>query len=207
VETVLLLAAFPPELESAPAELRTAAVGIGLVDAAIGTAKVARDRPAGSKHAILVGTCGAYPGSGLAIGDVVVGSRVFLADAGVSLGHGALVGSMGAPLALDASLRARLAGGAREVDVATTLAITTDDALAASLARTTACAVEHLEAFAVARACQDAGLSLAVVLGVANEVGSRGRAEWQQNHRRAAANAIAYVVDGLRSSTTAPSRA
>jgi nucleoside phosphorylase len=87
--------------------------------------------------------------------------------------------------------------GAGSVDVATTLAITTDDALAARLADHTRCDVEHLEAFAVARACNARSIPLAVVLGVANIVGSGARAEWLENHRAAGDAAGAHVARWL----------
>ena len=42
--------------------------------------------------------------------------------------------------------------------------------------------VEHLEAFAFARACATARVPCARALGVANVVGSKGRAEWLAGH-------------------------
>ena len=95
------------------------------------------------------------------------------------------------------SLASAGAGG-RSVDVATTLGVTTDDALAEALARGARCEVEHLEAFAVAAACAAASVPFAAVLGVANMVGSQGREQWRKNHRAASDAAIALTLAWLR---------
>ncbi len=78
--------------------------------------------------------------------------------------------------------------------------MTTDDAVALALAAATGAQVEHLEAFAVARACADAGVPFGAVFCVANTVGARGRDEWRANHERAAAAACAAI--NLRSRPT-----
>ena len=77
--------------------------------------------------------------------------------------------------------------------MATTLSITTDDDVARRLAESTGAEVEHLEAFAVARACALAGVAFTTVLGIANLVGASGRAQWRENHERAAAAACATI--------------
>jgi futalosine hydrolase len=187
---MLFLAAFPPELTALDSRYARETVGVGLVEAALGAARViAEKKPA---RVVLVGTVGAYPGSGLAVGDVVVAERVVLASP-----SGALVDAMPSSLDVDASI---LTG--RRVVVATTLAVTTDDATASALEAATGAHVEHLEAFSVARACALAGVRFSAVFGVANAVGSRGRDEWRENHERAAAAAC----EAFRSPTTLRSR-
>jgi nucleoside phosphorylase len=89
------------------------------------------------------------------------------------------------------------AQGARPCSVATTLAITVDDAGAARIAREAGVDVEHLEAQGVATACASRGVPFAAVLGVANFVGAHGRAEWRAHHRRAEAAAAALVLQWL----------
>jgi futalosine hydrolase len=192
---VIVLSAFPPELEALGGAFPSEVVGVGLVQAALGAARVARAM-AGSKDpmGVLVGTCGAYPGSGLGIGDVVEATGHLLADGAEALGRAALVGTMSEPL--PASMR--LGAGTPGL-VATTLAICTDDTLAERLARRTGAAVEHLEAYAVAAAFAEADVPLAVVLGVANAVGAKGRDEWRQNHRAAAGAALRAVRRALAS--------
>ena len=90
--------------------------------------------------------------------------------------------------------------------VATTLAITVDDAAAARIAEGAGADVEHLEAHGVAIACAARGVPLAVVLGVANLVGARGRAEWLAHHERAEAAAgkrvLAWLEGGRRAAAS-----
>ncbi|MEZ5397942.1 MAG: hypothetical protein R2724_34960 [Bryobacterales bacterium] len=76
------------------------------------------------------------------------------------------------------------------VSVLTVGAITTDSALVASFARDWA--VEHLEAYAVAWACREAGVPFVAVLGIANVVGPDAHAQWLAN--RAAAEQAARAA-------------
>ena len=197
---LLVVAAWEPELERFRELARepliphiAAGVGIGLVDAAIGTARLL------AKHApesvLLLGTCGAAPGSSLAIGDVVVARSVLLVDPATLEGRAALPWS---PAPIEGMLVAPfVAAGAIATSIATTLGITTDDALAATLAREAE--TEHLEAYAVARACALAGIPCIVVLGITNIVGSRGRAEWRANHVEVSATVARLAVKALAS--------
>jgi nucleoside phosphorylase len=189
------VAAFDPEL----APLRTApripalrAVGIGMPAAAAGAAAaIAELRP---RAVVLVGTCGAYRGSGLALGDVVVAQAVRVADGFAVERRAEFPAPMVTTLDPDPRLRAELAArGARPAAVATTLGITVDDASAARIAQALEAQVEHLEAFGVAQACAARAVPFAAVLGVANFVGSGAREEWRANHHAAAA-AVARCV-------------
>jgi futalosine hydrolase len=203
---IALLAAFEPELAPLARALSLAApagaalggrvgevgifafaraVGIGLPAAAVGAARALTElRP---RAAVLVGTCGAYARSGLAIGDVVVSRRVHLADAIALAGHAAFPEPMLTLVEAHGGLVERLARtGARPVDVAATLGITVDDGVASRLEAATGAAVEHLEAYGVAEACAAHGVPFAAVLGVANAVGARARSEWLAHHVRAA---------------------
>jgi futalosine hydrolase len=203
---LLILAAFAPELAELEAILPVqgealasevggilvcvATVGIGLVEAAIGTGS--RLRAGKPRAVVLIGTCGAYPETELSIGDVVVARSALLVEPGVVLGRAALPEAMIARVNALGPITGELAArGARVVDVATTLAITTDDTLARELA--TRGEVEHLEAFAVASACAKETVQFAAVFGVANRVGSRGRSEWRTHHRAASGAAASHV--------------
>jgi futalosine hydrolase len=201
---LLVVAAFAPELSGFDALLGGAMraevrglvivarpVGIGLVEAAVGTA--VQLEALAPRAAVLVGTCGAYPGAGLSIGDLVASKSTFLVEPAVVEGRAALPDPMSARLDAHALMISSLAAnGARAADFATTLAITTDDELAARLAAHAA--VEHLEAFAVATACAAKGVPFAAVLGVANSVGSHGRAEWRAHHATAGLAASSHVA-------------
>jgi nucleoside phosphorylase len=189
---ILFLAAFEPELAALDSKLPRAIVGVGLVEAALGTARALAAHRA--HRVILVGTVGAYPRSHLSIGDVVVASRVLLASPSGALVPGMPQSVVAASDGFDATPSV----------VATTLAITTDDDVAAAMGDSVQADVEHLEAFAVGRACELAGVMFSAVLGVANIVGARGREQWGENHVRVSALACAAAV---RSRPTMPSPA
>jgi futalosine hydrolase len=203
---VLIVAAFHPELAPLREALGDAmsaragalfvtarAVGIGLPTAAVGTAMhVAELRP---RAVVLVGTCGAYMGSELAIGDVVVPRRVRLVDAAVASGSAQFPEPMSIVIDTHRVLTQALAAtGSRVADVATTLAITVDDAVAERIARAAGASAEHLEAYGVATACAARGVPFAAALGVANAVGARARAEWRVHHRSSAQAAADTVL-------------
>ena len=207
---LLVLAAFPPELAPLRATLgdglrrsfgghdvAAEAVGIGLPNAAAGAAlKLAALRP---RAVVLVGTCGVF-GERLPLGSVAVAHRLVLAEPAVARGEGAYPEPMSTEVVADRALGDALIaagggrGGATRADMATTLAVTTNDALAACLAAFTSCEIEHLEAYGVAAACAALGVPFVAALGIANRVGSLGREQWRQNHRAASAAAIDLLV-------------
>jgi nucleoside phosphorylase len=207
---VLLVAAFHPELAPLRAALGEAlrgpidgrevvarAVGIGLPMAAVGTAmQLAELQP---RRVVLLGTCGAYSGSGLRIGEVVAARRILLADAAVGEGRA----QFPEPMSIVAeshgpTVEALVRAGARAADVATTLAITVDDATAERVSRATGTQAEHLEAYGVVTACAARGVPCGVALGVANIVGSGARDEWRVHHRQAASAAVEVALRALR---------
>jgi nucleoside phosphorylase len=206
---LIVAAAWAPELERfrelVPAEVVASGVGIGVVDAAIGTTRLVRnERPS---HLIFIGTSGALPRSNLKFGDVVVASGIRLVDGAVAEGRGAMP-FRSDDVRLDSALLSTFeAAGARPVAVVTTPSVTTDDALGEKLAAFGD--VEHLEAWAVARACEAESVACAVVLGIANSVGSIGREQWKANHVAASARVgelvVGVVAELLRSSTKASS--
>jgi nucleoside phosphorylase len=205
---VLLVAAHPLELEPFAAvlgagfcarihelEILAADVGVGLAAAGGGTARrLAEHAP---RAAVLVGSYGAYPGrAAFDPGRVLVPARLRAVDAAERAGKAAFPEAMPAAFAPDPALCAALAASGGDVErgaLATTLGITTDDALARELAARSGCQGENLEALAVGLACKGAGVVFAAVLGCTNEVGSHGRAQWLQ-HRTTAARATAKLV-------------
>ncbi|MFO0660123.1 MAG: hypothetical protein U0165_09875 [Polyangiaceae bacterium] len=209
---IAVVAAFEPEiialrdgamLAHEQVRLTICPVGVGLVESALGTAALlASHRP---DLVVFCGTCGALPGSSLEVGDVVVSSQAKLVDSGSPLGVSALPEIVpavwSAPTLQQApayALRdALLASGAKPAVVATTLGITIDDHLARSLRETSSADAEHLEAFAVMRACDRASVASLLVLGVANPVGSSGRATWLASHRRVSAHTNALLARAL----------
>jgi nucleoside phosphorylase len=206
---VWIAAAHPLELETLRARFagaertsvgeRTIAashVGVGLALAAAGAMHGLLElRP---RAVVLVGSCGVY-GESAAFrpGQVMIPAHVRLLDAAELAGDAAFPQPM--PRALDTAreLSEALAAGAHDVlrgTLATTLGITTSDALAARLSES-GCAAENLEAIGVALACRERGVPFAAVLGVTNRVGAEGRAQWLQ-HRALAASTTAELVLG-----------
>lgn len=172
-------------------------VGIGLPMAAVGTAMVLAEVT--PRVAVLVGTCGAYEGSGVSVGDVVVARHLRFGTTGVAEG---LV-QFPEPMSIATTADERLADalckhGGRSGDVVTTPAVTVDDAAASRLARASGAHAEHLEAYGAAVGCAARGVPFTAVLGVANVVGSRAREEWRANHRRAAGGAADVVTRWLQ---------
>jgi nucleoside phosphorylase len=169
------------------------AVGIGLPQATVGaTLEISRARP---QAVVLVGTCGAYPHTSLALGDVVVARRIALVEPAVAYGAAQFPEPMSVRIEADAAMRDGLiAAGATARDVATTLAVTVDDEVAARIPRELGTEAEHLEAHGVASACRTLGVPFAAVLGVANVVGSHAREQWRANHHAASEAAIRVVT-------------
>jgi purine-nucleoside phosphorylase len=159
---------------------------VGPVVAGIAAARwLEREHP---EAVVLVGTCGAY-GERPGTGEVVVGEHLGLASVAAVLGAGY------APLApppIAGSSRLLDALPAARARVLTVQAITTAPALVDIFA--TAWDVEHMESFAVARACADAGVPFVPVLGVANRVGPDAHAEWKANRAKAEAAARAVAA-------------
>jgi purine-nucleoside phosphorylase len=90
--------------------------------------------------------------------------------------------------------RALAAGRLYAIAAACPLAITRSAALARRIASSTGASVENLEAFAVARAAEIAGVEFAAVLGIANRVGPVAHREWLANHRQASAAAAQVIA-------------
>jgi nucleoside phosphorylase len=190
-------AAFP---EGIPAHARTAIAGVGIIDAAIGTARAIE---AGKPLAVIfVGTCGAHRESGLGIGDIVIASEVTLASGDVARGAMRLPALLESGIRADAVLMQSLIDGAstagsslRPARVSCTLGITENDELATELNDYGFGDVENMEAFAVLRAaaCAAPPVPAAVVLGVTNIVAPGGGRDWAANFREMMRKAVELV--------------
>lgn len=176
--------------------LRTAVVGVGLVEAAHNTARlIALGRPSGI---LLIGTAGSYPAHERAFPTgtaAVVEETVLLPTLGPSK-HTylpAIVPSRAkaTPKLVEMLCRLTRLPAAR---VACPLAITAGSRAATAAAKVSGCALENLEAFAVARAAAAADLPFVAILGIANKVGPQGHREWMSNARRAAAAACEAAI-------------
>ncbi len=209
---VLLLAAHPLELapfakawgpalraEIAGLRVAGASVGVGAFAAGAGAARaILLERP---RAALLVGSYGLYPGRGpFESLRLLIPSRIRAVDSATLAGKAAVPDVMRIVAEPQRDLAEALAQRAPEAargELATTAAITTDDALAEELARASGCDAENLEALAVALACEDQGVPFAAVLACTNEVGSRGRSQWVQWKDGAAAATSRLVLAWL----------
>ena len=171
-------------------------VGIGLANASAGaTQRVLQLAP---RAVVLVGTCGAYEDAGVQRNEAVVARRCWLVDTSEMDHRSAMPEPIGRSLECAPVLAMGLAVGKPPVhDVANTLGVIVDDALASRVWSATGCAVENLEAFGVANACARQGVPFAAVLGVSNRVGATGREEWRAHHKTAAAAACDVVARWL----------
>jgi len=179
----LLVAAYAPELGVGDGR----AVGVGLVAAAAGTERaIAEARP---ERVLLIGTCGVFPGAGLAVGSLIVVERAVLI---VRPGE-YVPGIMTAEAAADAAWAGECARaiGAPLVTAASGLGVTSSEEEARRLGAHAA--VEHLESFAVLSVCAGR-VAATAVLAVANVVGPGAHAEWKANRVAAEAAAAAAAA-------------
>ena len=148
-------------------------VGVGPIESAVGTIRaIAKHLPT---EIIYAGTCGAYPGSNIQVGQIVTVREVRFTSGEVISGAVRIpdaqpVGCL--PLRWN---RAEL----RDVDALCTIGITEDDALARTLGE--AAEVENLELFSICRAA--APTTVRSILGVTNIVGPGGGKGWKENYR------------------------
>jgi nucleoside phosphorylase len=165
-----------------------AAIGVGLTAAGAGATRALLEHA--PRAVVLIGSFGRYPHSALPStpDHAYVAERVRLIDAAVAQHKGAFPAPMPTELELDRALAVALErhGAQRMPALATTLSITTDDALARALGESSGCDGENLEAIAVAHACALARVPCAVLVACTNDVGSQGRASWLAHHTEAA---------------------
>jgi hypothetical protein len=206
---LLVLAAYPPELAGfrrvlgeglyanvSGVAVSAKAVGVGMPNAAVGaTTRLMQLRP---RAVVLVGTAGAYAGSAIPLGEGCVIRKVHLVDPLEVEGRAGMPEPMARTLECNPMIALGLAGGrAPSIDVATTLTVGTDAALGGRVRTSTGCALENLEAFAIANACALQNVPFAAVLGVSNAVGASGRDEWRAHHRTAGVAACEVVARWL----------
>ncbi|MDB5035535.1 MAG: hypothetical protein JWQ98_2776 [Chlorobi bacterium] len=187
-------AAFP---DGPPEGIATAITGVGLIDAAAGTAR-AIDRK-GASEIVFLGTCGAHRASGLEIGDIVLASDVSLGSGDVASGEMRVPSLMPSSIPADGRLTNLIAEGfagrgigTRRGRISCTLGITETDRLADVLYGFDRSDAENMEAFAVLRAAAD--IPVAVALGVTNIVGAGGGKGWLANFR-AMMRRVAEIID------------
>ena len=212
---ILVLAAHAPELVGLRGHLAdnlsgtlnglyvvAKTIGVGMAVSGAGAAN--RLHQLNPRAVLLLGSCGVYPG-GFAYRplDIVIPDRCNLFDPSASAGKAEFPEPMQTELTahgpMSAGLLSAAGGRARRAPVATTLAITTDDAVARAVLPATSLEAENLELFPVALACRAADVPFASVLGVTNLVGSTGRTDWRTYQRDAAIAAADVIVSWIHS--------
>ena len=187
-ENVLLVSAVGSEL----GDLTGHALGVGPIEAGLSMASLlGKTNP---DAVIFLGSAGLYPGHDeLQIGSVIVSERHHWRHAAQVTGDG-YVPKPPQPIACAPHLVR--ATGLPAVDVVTVSAITTSPDIATQFSRTAP--VEHMEAWAVARACEKVGVPMIAVLGLANIVGPQAHEQWLVHRAEAEKSAQAVVERMVR---------
>ncbi len=187
---LLVAAATELECTQLPSSIRKVVTGVGQVNMAHSlTLAIEQQRPDGI---IVVGIGGAYPGSGLSIGDVVCAESETFGDLGVETPDGFLQLTQFLqstfPLQLFPTKRARF------VTVAT---CTGTDELSARIQSRTQGHVENMEGAAAAQIAARYGIPMGEVRGISNLTGHRNLASWKVQEAAAAAQAalMSWVRD------------
>jgi futalosine hydrolase len=178
--------------QSSVAIVRT---GVGLVNAAHAVTLFLANT--GARAIIVCGVGGAYPASGLAIGDVVCASSECYGDLGATSPSGFLdMKALGfpvveAPTALFDEIPMQVFPVDRRVPFVTVSCCTGTDGAAKDIAQRTAGAVESMEGAAIAHVAYLHGVPAGEVRGISNIVTNRDTTAWKLNEAaRAAQEAV-----------------
>jgi len=220
---VLILAAHPPDLRglrpllgdhlvSFVGQLRVAAKAVGLGLATAGPSASKRIFQLDPRAVLFVGTAGVYPSvQGYAPHDVALASRARLIDLAVLAGLAEFPPPVLTEITLDREIGeavARCSPHVRVASVASALAATRSDELAAQVPARTGAELENLELFAVAHACKLAHVPFAAMFGVSHVCGSTAPTDWPKFERNAAIAAAETAGRWLQSGApTLPERA
>jgi futalosine hydrolase len=207
---LLIVSAWSPELAYLRARLphlpvsvgravTLGTVGVGLVEAGMGAARLIESRR--PSMVLLVGTAGLYPDTGedCSLEDVAIADHLKLLGEILPGKHSYLPGPLAKTIRCAPSLVSVLKKTMPLpcLDVACPLAITASTKAAFHAARTSDCALENLEAFSVACAAKTAKLPFAAILGISNHVGPSGHAQWLRHAKSSAQAACQVVIEYL----------
>jgi futalosine hydrolase len=165
--------------------------GVGAVNAAHAvTMAVARQRPDGI---VMCGVGGAYPGSGLGVGDVASAADECYGDLGAATPTGFLdMKALGFPVVrgevpIYNELPMQLWPVARRVRFVTVNTCTGTEVAARAIAARTGGAIENMEGAAVAHVAHLHGIPVGEVRGISNLVIDRDTGAWRLNEAALAA--------------------
>ena len=169
--------------------------GVGLVNAAHAVTLFLAST--GARHIISCGVGGAYPGSGLEVGDVVCAESEYYGDLGATTPSGFLdMRALGfpvveAPQRLFNQLPMQLFPVDRRVPFVTLTSCTGSDTAARVIQERTGGAVESMEGAAIAHVAHLHRIPVGEVRGISNIVTDRDTSTWRlQEAARAAQEAV-----------------
>jgi len=163
------------EAESSRVEILI--TGVGVVAATFSLTK--RLAEAGRPRAVIsCGVGGAYPGSGLKIGDVVCAESELFGDFGVETDDGFLTLADIGLTTVD-RIELDLRPVQRAVPFVTCATCTGTDERAREIAARTSGAVESMEGAAIVEVAKRFGLEVGEIRGISNHVGKRDRTSWK----------------------------
>jgi futalosine hydrolase len=178
-------------------DVRIVVTGIGPVNAAHAvTLAIVRDQPA---SIVVCGIAGAYPGSGLQIGDVVAASSECYGDLGAASPSGFLdmkalgFAVIGGPPPIYNELPMQVFPAAALARFVTVSTCTGTDEMARSIEARTQGAVENMEGAAIAHVANMHGVPVGEVRGISNLVTNRDTATWQVKRAAIAAQEAVFA--------------
>ena len=189
-----------------PSSERLAELGVSVVETGVGPVNAAlglAGHLAGRKVDLVVslGVGGAYPGSGLAVGDVVCAASEYYGDLGARSPKGFLdMESLGFPVVAGHYNRLPLDQfpAVRRVAFVTRSTCTGTDAEAREIEARTQGAVESMEGAAVVHAAIAHSIPVAEIRGISNEAGDRDRSKWRlQEAAEAAGSELTRWLEAL----------
>ena len=168
--------------------VRIGITGVGIASASMAMgAFCSIDAP---EAAIMVGSAGMFPGSGLSVGDLVVAKTEILSELGVlsglGIGDGSLLklSGMEQEIPLDAELCGRVAEAAREVGRVvcgrslTVTGVSANTGHALLRVKHFGALAENMEGYALALAGQRFKIPTVEIRGISNMAGDRNRSNW-----------------------------
>ena len=174
--------------------------GVGAVNAAYALTRFVTSNEV--KQVIVCGIGGAYPESGLKIGDVACAASECYGDLGAGSPDGFLdMKALGFPLVkseppLYNEIPLQIFPAARRLPFVTANSCTGTDAAAAVMHARTSGAIENMEGAAIAHVAALSGIRVGEIRGVSNMVGKRDRTSWRV--KEAAEAAQVALLDWIR---------
>jgi futalosine hydrolase len=204
---LLLCAATELECALLREQLKTRHTSISIVRTGVGPVNAAHAvtlfiATTGARAIVLCGVGGAYPGAGLAVGDVVCAASESYGDLGATSPSGFLdMKALGFPVIetpapLFNELPMQIFPVARRVPFVTVTSCTGTDAAARAIERRTGGAVESMEGAAVAHVAHLHGVPVGEVRGISNIVSDRDPSTWKLTEAAVAAQeaVVSWII-------------